>query len=140
MWSMGCGLPRARTARTLRHTQGKVASTTTTTSQEAGEVPPCRTRSWDLGGARRPPASPRACRSRPRLFPVPHRHGTRLWRGAQPPPRARQAVVETVARRTQRDHFGIMTNIASGRRAGGRRAQEVKRECVQAVRRVRTIG
>lgn len=28
MWSMGCGLPRARTARTLRHTQGKVASTT----------------------------------------------------------------------------------------------------------------
>ena len=40
----------------------------------------------------------------------------------------------TVARRTQRDHFGITTNIASGCCASGRRAQEVKREGMRAGR------
>ena len=34
-----------------------------------GKVPPCRTRVWDLGGARRPPARPRACSSRVRALP-----------------------------------------------------------------------
>ena len=108
--------------------------------QEAGKVPPYATRFWDGGGARRPPARPRACRYSWRLFAVHHGHGTQLWRSAQPPSRARQCVVETVATLIQGDHREMTTYLASRRRAGGRRARQVERACVQALRRMRAIG